>query len=332
MHTVDTRRAHGRTRRAHGRTRRAALRRGARGAGPAGRWAGRPAAAGCRAGAGWAGGGVTTARTTVSVRPRHRVPSATLGTALARRKSVRIGDCQALRPANPGRPDSPPSEQSHGTAACPEPRRLMISVVHRPKPTRSALVLGVLAPVAVAWTCVGTPAAPALADACAYASTGPGGTWAVSVAGGGSLPFCQSPTPTPAPTPTPTPPPSPSATPTPAPTPPPRPTPRPEPDPRPTPPPKPESPAPPTPGPPPRPVPATVPLRPAPPPPPPPTPTPAHEPAPTAGTHLTAKPVTYPRYHPRPHRHTPPRGPSPLVYVLLIAVPALAAVAALRPR
>ncbi|WP_159674546.1 hypothetical protein [Streptomyces mexicanus] len=31
-------------------------------------------------------------------------------------------------------------------------------------------------------------------------------------------------------------------------------------------------------------------------------------------------------------RHAPRRAPSPITYVLLIAVPALAAVAALRPR
>ncbi|MFI1164571.1 hypothetical protein ACH4UM_13315 [Streptomyces sp. NPDC020801] len=42
--------------------------------------------------------------------------------------------------------------------------------------------------------------------------------------------------------------------------------------------------------------------------------------------------MTYPRYHPQPHRRPPRHGPSPLTYVLLIAVPALAAVAALRPR
>ncbi|MEV7127839.1 MULTISPECIES: hypothetical protein [unclassified Streptomyces] len=42
--------------------------------------------------------------------------------------------------------------------------------------------------------------------------------------------------------------------------------------------------------------------------------------------------MTYPKYHAQPHRRTPPRAPSPLTYVLLIAVPALAAVVALRPR
>ncbi|MGX4688332.1 hypothetical protein [Streptomyces sp. JNUCC 63] len=42
--------------------------------------------------------------------------------------------------------------------------------------------------------------------------------------------------------------------------------------------------------------------------------------------------MTYPRHHPQPSRPTPRHSPSPITYVLLIAVPALAAVAALRPR
>ncbi|MFK4144813.1 hypothetical protein [Streptomyces sp. NPDC004065] len=42
--------------------------------------------------------------------------------------------------------------------------------------------------------------------------------------------------------------------------------------------------------------------------------------------------MNYPAHHPKPHRRPPRHGPSPLTYVLLIAVPALAAVAALRPR
>ncbi|GHD88073.1 hypothetical protein [Streptomyces naganishii] len=53
---------------------------------------------------------------------------------------------------------------------------------------------------------------------------------------------------------------------------------------------------------------------------------------PTPRPRPSVTPVTYPEYHPRPHRATPRHGPSPLTYVLLIAVPALAAVAALRPR
>ncbi|GAA2394359.1 hypothetical protein GCM10010378_40540 [Streptomyces viridochromogenes] len=53
-------------------------------------------------------------------------------------------------------------------------------------------------------------------------------------------------------------------------------------------------------------------------------PPPAPEPSPT-------------RVHYPPHRAAPPRqaassAPSPLIFVLLIAVPAIAAVAALRPR
>ncbi|WP_257041471.1 MULTISPECIES: hypothetical protein [Streptomyces] len=42
--------------------------------------------------------------------------------------------------------------------------------------------------------------------------------------------------------------------------------------------------------------------------------------------------MTYPAYHaPAPHR-TAHHSTSPLTFVLLIAVPAIAAVAALRPR
>ncbi|GHF41777.1 MULTISPECIES: hypothetical protein [Streptomyces] len=42
--------------------------------------------------------------------------------------------------------------------------------------------------------------------------------------------------------------------------------------------------------------------------------------------------MVYPRYHAAPPHRTPHRTVSPLTYVLLITVPALAAVAALRPR
>ncbi|MEU6404921.1 hypothetical protein [Streptomyces sp. NPDC046985] len=42
--------------------------------------------------------------------------------------------------------------------------------------------------------------------------------------------------------------------------------------------------------------------------------------------------MAYPRYRPHLRRHAPRNGPSPITYVLLIAVPALVAVAALRPR
>jgi hypothetical protein len=42
--------------------------------------------------------------------------------------------------------------------------------------------------------------------------------------------------------------------------------------------------------------------------------------------------VSYPAYHPAPHRRSVRGGQSPVTYVLLITVPALIAVAALRPR
>jgi hypothetical protein len=43
-------------------------------------------------------------------------------------------------------------------------------------------------------------------------------------------------------------------------------------------------------------------------------------------------PVTYPAYHPHPAAHVAPRRTTPVTYVLLITVPAIVAVAALRPR
>ncbi|MFJ9815187.1 hypothetical protein ACIRU3_07920 [Streptomyces sp. NPDC101151] len=42
--------------------------------------------------------------------------------------------------------------------------------------------------------------------------------------------------------------------------------------------------------------------------------------------------MSYPAYHPRPTSHTAPEHTSPVTYVLLITVPAIVAVAALRPR
>ncbi|MEU1464309.1 hypothetical protein ABZ478_25165 [Streptomyces sp. NPDC005706] len=42
--------------------------------------------------------------------------------------------------------------------------------------------------------------------------------------------------------------------------------------------------------------------------------------------------MSYPAYRPRPARHTAPSPTSPVTYVLLITVPAIVAVAALRPR
>ncbi|MDX5568385.1 hypothetical protein PYK79_40785, partial [Streptomyces sp. ID05-04B] len=59
----------------------------------------------------------------------------------------------------------------------------MISVVHGPEPTRSALVTRGLALVTAVWILAAVPAGVATADACAYASTGPDGTEAVAVAG-----------------------------------------------------------------------------------------------------------------------------------------------------
>ncbi|MER6036582.1 MULTISPECIES: hypothetical protein [unclassified Streptomyces] len=42
--------------------------------------------------------------------------------------------------------------------------------------------------------------------------------------------------------------------------------------------------------------------------------------------------MSYPAYRPRPVHHTAPARTSPVTYVLLITVPAIVAVAALRPR
>ncbi|MET9077187.1 hypothetical protein [Streptomyces sp. NPDC004232] len=42
--------------------------------------------------------------------------------------------------------------------------------------------------------------------------------------------------------------------------------------------------------------------------------------------------MRYPVYHPHPVRHPAPSTTSPVTYVLLITVPAIVAVAALRPR
>ncbi|MFF0386435.1 hypothetical protein ACWEIK_08805 [Streptomyces sp. NPDC004673] len=42
--------------------------------------------------------------------------------------------------------------------------------------------------------------------------------------------------------------------------------------------------------------------------------------------------MSYPAYHARPVRHTAPSHTSPVRYVLLVTIPAIVAVAALRPR
>lgn len=72
-----------------------------------------------------------------------------------------------------------------GAPACAAVVRPMISVVHGPQRTRSALVIRVLALLTLTWIIGGAPASAAVADSCAYASIGPDGTDAVAVAGGG---------------------------------------------------------------------------------------------------------------------------------------------------
>ncbi|MFG2357239.1 hypothetical protein [Streptomyces sp. NPDC048521] len=42
--------------------------------------------------------------------------------------------------------------------------------------------------------------------------------------------------------------------------------------------------------------------------------------------------MSYPAYHPHPAGHHAPGRTTPVTYVLLITVPAIVAVAALRPR
>lgn len=206
----------------------------------------------------------------------------------------------------------------------------MIFVVHGPEPTRSALVTRGLALVTAVWILAAVPAGLATADACAYASTGPDGTDAVAVAGSygweGS-PVCPQPTPPPEPPKPPKPqPPEPTPTPTPAPTPPPKPTPKPPPPaprpPAPKPRPKPAAPAPPR---------RAAPL-PRPAPTPPPAPAPARTPEPAPAPRPSAAPVTYPAYHATVRQRPSRGGQSPVTYVLLVTVPALIAVAALRPR
>ncbi|MFI1507056.1 hypothetical protein [Streptomyces sp. NPDC020597] len=197
--------------------------------------------------------------------------------------------------------------------------------MHGPEATRTALVTRGLALVSAVWILAAVPAGVATADACAYASTGPDGTEAVAVAGSygwQESPVCPQPTPPPEPpqpqppepTPTPTPTPAPPRPPAPAPKPPP-PAPRP-----PAPKPRPQPPAPPR-----R---VTPPPRPAPAPPPAPAPAPEPPPAPRP----SAAPVTYPPYHATARQRPARGGQSPVTYVLLVTVPALVAVAALRPR
>ncbi|MEU1404928.1 hypothetical protein ABZ471_21640 [Streptomyces sp. NPDC005728] len=42
--------------------------------------------------------------------------------------------------------------------------------------------------------------------------------------------------------------------------------------------------------------------------------------------------MSYPAYHPRATNHPAPDHTPPVVYVLLITIPAIVAIAALRPR
>lgn len=201
--------------------------------------------------------------------------------------------------------------------ACAGAARLMISVVHGPQRTRSALVIRVLALLTLTWIIGGAPASAAVADSCAYASIGPDGTDAVAVAGDG-LCTISPPPPSPPPAPKPPPPPPPAPAPKPRPKPPP---------PAPPPPPPPVSPTP-------RPPAVAPPPRPAPPPAPKPKPTPTPTPSPThkARPEPSATPVSYPAYRAPTRKHSPRSGPSLVSLTLLVTVPALLAVAALRPR
>ncbi|MDT0469557.1 hypothetical protein RM764_42570, partial [Streptomyces sp. DSM 41699] len=61
-------------------------------------------------------------------------------------------------------------------------------------------------------------------------------------------------------------------------------------------------------------------------------PEPAPTPPPRPSPRPSAPPVHYPAYHAVSHPRPPHDGPSPLVFTLLIAAPAVFAIAALRPR
>lgn len=219
--------------------------------------------------------------------------------------------------SNHSAPHVPRSGAIPVAPACVGAIRLMISVVHGPQRTRSALVIRVLALLTLTWIIGGAPASAAVADSCAYASIGPDGTDAVAVAGDGLCTISPPP-------PTPTPPPTPKPPPPPPPAPPPKIRPKPPP-PTPPPPPPPASPTP-------RPPVVAPPPRPAPPPAPKPRPTPTPSPTPTARPKPSATPVSYPAYRAPTHKHSPRSGPSLVSLTLLVTVPALLAVAALRPR
>lgn len=277
-------------------------------------------------GTGGSGGCVQPARKFLSEPCDPAVPAATDG-ALARpprfaHLSPFVDACTPPRQTRRG-PASSIRGQYRVTTAHAGGAPLMIFVVHAPETTRSALLIRVLTVLTLTWLLGGAPGGTAVADACAYASVGPGGdgTGAVAVAGDD----CPSPPP-------PTPCPTPKPTPTPAPSPTPKPPPKPKPTPTPTPKPKPPPPPPPAPTPrpattAPRPAPAVVPA-----PTPPPRPTPTPKAPPRAGPEPSSPSVSYPPYRPSAHRHTPPSGPSMVSLTLLLTVPAVFAVAALRPR
>ena len=62
------------------------------------------------------------------------------------------------------------------------------------------------------------------------------------------------------------------------------------------------------------------------------SPAPARPPEPAPAPRPSAAPVTYPAYHATVRQRPSRGGQSPVTYVLLVTVPALIAVAALRPR
>ncbi|MDT0399616.1 hypothetical protein RM705_33665, partial [Streptomyces sp. DSM 41636] len=66
--------------------------------------------------------------------------------------------------------------------------------------------------------------------------------------------------------------------------------------------------------------------------PPPPPPPPAPKPSATPKPRPSVTPVHYPRYRAAPVRHPSGGATKPLTFVLLITMPAVVAIAALRPR
>ncbi|MCS0606154.1 hypothetical protein NX794_33825, partial [Streptomyces sp. LP11] len=62
------------------------------------------------------------------------------------------------------------------------------------------------------------------------------------------------------------------------------------------------------------------------------TPEPKPKPKPSLTPRPAPAPVSYPAYHPHATGRPAPRHTTPVTYVLLITIPAIVAVAALRPR